>query len=77
MNVLGMQDAFTAAGEGKVKMAVIHDDISFILPSVDGDSFFIYWELLLLGWGNTEFKLLDIHVAFSWWVFLLLSSGMG
>lgn len=65
MNVLGMQDAFTAAGEGKVKMAVIHDDISFILPSVDGDSFFIYWELLLLDWGNTEFKLLDIHIAFS------------
>lgn len=41
MKVFGMQDAFTAAGEGKVKMAVIHDDISFTLPSVNGDSSFI------------------------------------
>lgn len=77
MTVLGMQDAFSAAGEGKVKMAVIHNDISFILPSVNGDSSSVCWELFLLGWGNTEFKLLDIQVAFSWWILVLLYSELG
>lgn len=70
-----MQDAFSAAGEGKVKMPVIHGDVSFILPS---SFLFLFIEsCLLLGWGNTEFQLLDIQVAFSWWILVLLYSELG